>query len=319
MDQSSEVLAARAKLAQRFDAVRTGGKGTMRRTKIAKHAHSGADDKQMQAQLKKLGVNAIPGIEEVNFFMESGSVLHFAAPKVQAAVASNTFVINGKGEEKRLEELLPGIISQLGPDNLMNLKRIAEGYAAAQGAASKEGEDIPDIGENFEDVSKVASSWRELLDSYMDEQITNYSSHCLQDAFSMYHLMRLCGYEWEHEQRSRPTFLALLRPLCIHDNVRNEADHGRDAGAGAAGSAIDGMTRAKDVADQVAVHVQRSHVAKHVSKGKCCKVRFTCLGKLQEYNPSLSHEVACRHTSAMNEDECRITRSFCFPFSPRLY
>ncbi|CAE8631707.1 unnamed protein product [Polarella glacialis] len=118
---------------------------------------------------------------------------------------------------------------------------------------------------------------------------------------------------------SRPTFLALLRPLCIHDNVRNEADHGRDAGAGAAGSAIDGMTRAKDVADQVAVHVQRSHVAKHVSKGKCCKVRFTCLGKLQEYNPSLSHEVACRHTSAMNEDECRITRSFCFPFSPRLY
>ncbi|CAE8709901.1 unnamed protein product [Polarella glacialis] len=155
MDVSAEVLAARAKLAQRFDAVRTGGKGTMRRTKIAKHANNGADDKQMQAQLKKLGVNAIPGIEEVNMFMESGSVLHFAAPKVQAAVASNTFVISGKGEEKRLEELLPGIISQLGPDNLANLKRIAEGYAAAQGAASKEGEDIPDIGENFEDVSKV--------------------------------------------------------------------------------------------------------------------------------------------------------------------
>mmetsp|Transcript_75730 Transcript_75730/g.122264 ORF Transcript_75730/g.122264 Transcript_75730/m.122264 type:complete len:158 (+) Transcript_75730:74-547(+) len=157
MDQSSEVLAARAKLAQRFDAVRTGGKGTMRRTKIAKHTNNGADDKQMQAQLKKLGVNAIPGIEEVNMFMESGSVLHFAAPKVQAAVASNTFVISGKGEVKRLEELLPGIISQLGPDNLANLKRIAEGFAANQASSSKVAEDadIPDIGENFEDVSKA--------------------------------------------------------------------------------------------------------------------------------------------------------------------
>eukprot|EP00930_Biecheleria_cincta_P042013 TRINITY_DN2888_c0_g2_i7.p1 TRINITY_DN2888_c0_g2~~TRINITY_DN2888_c0_g2_i7.p1 ORF type:complete len:162 (+),score=53.89 TRINITY_DN2888_c0_g2_i7:72-557(+) len=156
---SPEVAAARAKLAAKFDAVRTGGKGTARRTKLTKHASTGADDKQLQAQLKRLGVNSIPGIEEVNMFQEDGTVLHFSAPKVQASVAANTYVITGHGENKRLEELLPGIINQLGPDNLANLKRIAEGFSAAQaagagGAADGGDEDIPDIGDNFEEVSK---------------------------------------------------------------------------------------------------------------------------------------------------------------------
>merc|ERR1719436_1189652 len=141
----------------RFEAVRTGGKGTARRTKRTKHQSHAADDKQMQAQLKRLGVNSIPGIEEVNMFLDSGSVVHFSAPKVQASVSANTYVVTGHAENKKLEELLPGIINQLGPDNLMNLKRIAEGFAAgggAGGAAEGGDDDIPDIGENFEDVSK---------------------------------------------------------------------------------------------------------------------------------------------------------------------
>eukprot|EP00930_Biecheleria_cincta_P042007 TRINITY_DN2888_c0_g1_i2.p1 TRINITY_DN2888_c0_g1~~TRINITY_DN2888_c0_g1_i2.p1 ORF type:complete len:159 (+),score=51.54 TRINITY_DN2888_c0_g1_i2:70-546(+) len=157
MPPSAEVAAARAKLAARFDAVRTGGKGTARRTKLTKHASTGADDKQLQAQLKRLGVNSIPGIEEVNMFQEDGSVLHFSAPKVQASVAANTYVIQGHGETKGLEELLPGIINQLGPDNLANLKRIAESFSASQSASAgkaDEADDIPDIGENFEEVSK---------------------------------------------------------------------------------------------------------------------------------------------------------------------
>merc|ERR1711924_185800 len=152
----ADVAAARAKLAARFEAVRTGGKGTVRRKKLSKHASHAADDKQLQAQLKKLGVNNIPGIEEVNMFREDGSVVHFSAPKVQASVQANTYTITGNAEEKQLEELLPGIINQLGPDNLMNLKRIAEAHAAAGGGAAPaaEDDDIPDIGENFEDVSK---------------------------------------------------------------------------------------------------------------------------------------------------------------------
>merc|ERR1712125_113035 len=105
----------------------------------------------LQAQFKRIGVNNIPGIEEVNMFKEDGSVLHFAAPKVQASVTANTYVITGHGETKQLQELLPGIINQLGPDNLMNLKRIAEGFAAAgksSDSASAEEDDIPDVGGN---------------------------------------------------------------------------------------------------------------------------------------------------------------------------
>merc|ERR1719213_486268 len=151
-----DVQAARDKLKARFEAVRTGGAGTVRRKKLKKHASHGVDEKQLQAQLKRLGVNNIPGVEEVNMFKEDGSVIHFATPKVQASVSANTYTITGHGETKRLEELLPGIIHQLGPDNLMNLKRIAEAHAAAEGAgaAAAEDDDIPDIGENFEDVSK---------------------------------------------------------------------------------------------------------------------------------------------------------------------
>merc|ERR1719396_11212 len=156
VDVDPAVQAARAKLAAKFDAVRTGGKGTARRTKLAKHQSHAADDKQLQAQLKRLGVNNIPGIEEVNMFQEDGSVIHFSAPKVQASVSSNTYVIAGHAESKRLEELLPGIINQLGPDNLANLKRVAEGFAANADAAKKGGagssgddDDIPDVGTSF--------------------------------------------------------------------------------------------------------------------------------------------------------------------------
>merc|ERR1712194_913250 len=131
--------AAREKLKGRFGNVRTGGSGTQRRVKGSKHQSHAADEKQLQAQFKRLGVNNIPGIEEVNMFKEDGDVIHFAAPKVQAAVQSNTFVVTGHGESKKLEELLPGIISQLGMDNLANLKKLAEGFGAQnEGKEAKE-------------------------------------------------------------------------------------------------------------------------------------------------------------------------------------
>mmetsp|Transcript_91040 Transcript_91040/g.253473 ORF Transcript_91040/g.253473 Transcript_91040/m.253473 type:complete len:157 (+) Transcript_91040:63-533(+) len=155
MAVSAEVQAARDKLKAKFENVRTGGKGTARRTKVVKHQNHTADDKQLQAQLKRLGANAIPGIEEVNMFKEDGHVIHFSAPKVQASVGSNMFAISGHSDTKKLEELLPGILNQLGPDNLMSLKKVAESFAAnSAAAASTDNDDIPDVGENFEDVSK---------------------------------------------------------------------------------------------------------------------------------------------------------------------
>lgn len=59
-----------------------GGKGTVRRKIVRKAKPSTAqDDKKLQGALKKLNVQPIPGVEEVNMFREDGNVLHFTAPK----------------------------------------------------------------------------------------------------------------------------------------------------------------------------------------------------------------------------------------------
>merc|ERR1712014_366843 len=123
--------------------------GTKRRT----HSSS-SDDKRLQNTLKRLGVNNIPAIEEVNLFKDNGTVIHFSNPKVQASIAANTYVVSGHAETKKLQDLLPGIINQLGPDNLANLKKIAESYQPGgpppPNAADDDDEDVPDLVDNFE-------------------------------------------------------------------------------------------------------------------------------------------------------------------------
>jgi len=138
--------------------VRTGGKGSVRRKKKAVHKTATSDDKKLGSTLKKLGVTNIPAIEEVNLFKNNGQVIHFTNPKVQASIAANTYVVSGASETKSLQELLPGIINQLGPDNLANLKQIAESYqddAPAEKPKVEEGndDDVPELVDNFEEVS----------------------------------------------------------------------------------------------------------------------------------------------------------------------
>ena len=80
--------------------------------------------------------------------------------------------VYGPGQTKELTELVPGILNQLGPDSLANLRRLAESYqsmtarqaaaaaaagGAGAGAGEKEGEvgdddEIPDLVENFEEA-----------------------------------------------------------------------------------------------------------------------------------------------------------------------
>ncbi len=61
---------------------RSGGKGTVRRKIVRKSKPSNTqDDKKLQGALKKLNVQPITGVEEVNMFQEDGNVLHFSAPK----------------------------------------------------------------------------------------------------------------------------------------------------------------------------------------------------------------------------------------------
>jgi nascent polypeptide-associated complex subunit beta len=146
--------------------VRIGGKGTPRRKKKVVHRTATTDDKKLQSSLKKLSVNSIPGIEEVNMIKDDGTVIHFNNPKVQASLAANTFAVTGHGENKQITELLPGILNQLGAESLTHLKKLASNVGmgsggpegapkvGAEGALDDDDDDVPDLVENFDEASK---------------------------------------------------------------------------------------------------------------------------------------------------------------------
>ncbi|GJQ13642.1 hypothetical protein GpartN1_g5433.t1 [Galdieria partita] len=143
-----------AKLQRMAVNVRTGGKGTVRRKKKAVHKGTPTDDKRLQSTLKRLGLNQIPGIEEVNIFKDNGQVINFTTPKVQAAIGANTYVVSGQGEIKSLQELLPNVLNQLGSDNLAQMRSLMESLsttddkgedATENGEKSKEDDDIPEL------------------------------------------------------------------------------------------------------------------------------------------------------------------------------
>merc|ERR1712141_804591 len=144
------------KLKQLQANVRIGGKGTVRRKKKVVHRTATTDDKKLQSSLKKLSVNNIPGIEEVNMIKDDGTVIHFNNPKVQASLAANTFAVTGHGENKQITELLPGILSQLGAESLTHLRKLAGGVNGAgitdtSGAnLADDDDDVPDLVENFD-------------------------------------------------------------------------------------------------------------------------------------------------------------------------
>jgi len=140
--------------------VRIGGKGTPRRKKKIVHSTPATDDKKLQSSLKKLSVNTIPGIEEVNIIKNDGTVIHFNNPKAQASLPTNTFAITGHGENKSISEMLPGILTQLGPQDISHLKKIASEFASKNasgfgnsGTTGAADDDVPDLVENFEEVA----------------------------------------------------------------------------------------------------------------------------------------------------------------------
>merc|ERR1712211_99075 len=123
-----------------------------RRKKKVIHRTATTDDKKLQSSLKKLSVNNIPGIEEVNMIKDDGSVIHFNNPKVQASLAANTFAVTGHAENKQITEMLPGILNQLGAESLTHLKRLA--MEAANNMDEEDDDEVPDLVENFDEVSK---------------------------------------------------------------------------------------------------------------------------------------------------------------------
>jgi len=110
--------------------------------------------------LKKLAVNTIPGIEEVNMIKDDGQVIHFNNPKVQASLQANTFAVTGHAETKPITEMLPGILNQLGTDSLGQLKKMASSMAGNDlgkhhvGEIDDDDDEVPDLVENFDEPSR---------------------------------------------------------------------------------------------------------------------------------------------------------------------
>lgn len=92
--------------------------------------------------------------------MRGSLVTLLCAPAVQASIAANTWVVSGPSSTKKLQDLLPGIINQLGHDNLANLKKIAQQFQTQQNlggiAEEEDDDDVPDLveGETFEEAAK---------------------------------------------------------------------------------------------------------------------------------------------------------------------
>lgn len=155
-------------IASRFGGVRpTHGKGASRRKKKVKSKNAAAQsDAKLSAVVNKLGATHIPGIEEVNFYRENGTVLHFKNPKVQASIAANTYVITGPNQEKTLQELLPAMVGQFGGNGgngmdealqhvLAQQQKQASSIPEGQEDDDDDDDDVPDLVEgNFEEVSE---------------------------------------------------------------------------------------------------------------------------------------------------------------------
>merc|ERR1711881_109641 len=150
------------KLKQLQAQVRIGGKGTARRKRKVVHRAATTDDKKLQYSLKKLAVNNIPGIEEVNMIKDDGTVIHFNNPKVQASPSANTFAITGHAENKNITEMLPSILNQLGTENINALKSLAtspkmsfaKDSVQMQSKNDADDDDVPDLDGDFDEASK---------------------------------------------------------------------------------------------------------------------------------------------------------------------
>jgi len=176
------------KLKQLQAQVRIGGKGTARRKKKVVHRTATTDDKKLQSSLKKLSVNSIPGIEEVNMIKDDGTVIHFNNPKVQASLAANTFAVTGHGENKQITDLLPGILNQLGAESLTHLKKLASNVPSADGldggmeaGKDDDDDDVPDLVENFDEASKNETTVENVTDAVEKVEIAEDKEDKVED------------------------------------------------------------------------------------------------------------------------------------------
>eukprot|EP00960_Hanusia_phi_P077033 768640-Hanusia_phi.AAC.9 len=125
--------------------LRIGGPGTSRRKfKNVRAMSDKAEDAMFQGTLRKLGINQVPDIKEVQFIKEDGTCMVFSNPRVLANVGSNTFVFQGAYEEARPQvftEQIAKMIERNGID-VERLRQIASDAIGSNLATPEDSENM---------------------------------------------------------------------------------------------------------------------------------------------------------------------------------
>ena len=145
-EQDDEIKRNIERLRNKIGDARTGGKGSQRRKVKVVSKASGTGDKVIKSIVKKVGAQQL-GVDEVNFFTDDNTVLHFAKPEAYASIQNNTFIVSGEPETKTIKDLLPDILQQLGPKQHRALKDLV---SQAQTSA----DDVPTLVETPADLNK---------------------------------------------------------------------------------------------------------------------------------------------------------------------
>ncbi|KAM3144333.1 hypothetical protein pb186bvf_003497 [Paramecium bursaria] len=159
---NQELQENRKKLQERMAQAGKPGNNVARRKHKAIHKETINDDKKLKQVIKRYGVQPLQAIDEVNFFKDDNTIMHFKKPEVHAAFQSHSFAIFGNPETKTFKELMPDIMQQIGPKQLPLLQEMMASQLQRnpndkiQESDAKDEEDVPELvgGENFEELSK---------------------------------------------------------------------------------------------------------------------------------------------------------------------
>ncbi|VUZ98293.1 transcription factor BTF3, putative [Plasmodium vivax] len=166
---SPEILAARAKLKEKMggNLRQIGGKGSARRKIKKVHKNSMSNEKKINLILKKIGASYFGDVDEICVYKAGDTYMEFKRPKLSASLQSNTYVLTGKFTEQKIDinKIFEGLKGNKNVDmnllekikndpNIKNLLNKENNGNAKKEEAAQEAADVPDLVENFEEVSK---------------------------------------------------------------------------------------------------------------------------------------------------------------------
>ena len=117
----------------------------MRRKKKVAPKNSN-QDAALAKKMSKFGLQPLPDIEEVNFFKDDDTVMHLKRPNIQFSMKEQLVTVNGEAQTKDIKSMLPGILSQVGPEQYKTLKS----QATAGAAEEEDDDDVPELVGEFD-------------------------------------------------------------------------------------------------------------------------------------------------------------------------